>query len=82
MILISFFVCKQVKTIFTYTLRCTVLYIVELCDKSFKTQDKYVVMGIVIVEEKKVHSKGFIWFLGDVNHHQTGSLDSANKTDS
>ena len=54
----------------------------ECLDKSFQIQDENVVMGILIVEEKKVHCKGFVWLFGNVNHHQTYSLDSLNKTDS
>ena len=82
LILISFSVCTQMKSISTNTMRCTVRYTFEVCDKSFQIQDENVVMGILIVEEKKVHCKGFVWLFGNVNHHQTCSLDSVNKTDS
>ena len=81
-VLINFSDCTQMKTISTNTLRCTVRYTFELCDKSFQIQDENVVMGILIVEEKKVHCEGFVWLFGNVDHHQTSSLDSVNKTDS
>ena len=59
-----------------YTLRCTVHYIFEVCDKSIEIQDGYVMMSFLIVEEKKFHCEGILWHL---NHHQTCCLDSANK---
>ena len=70
------------ETISTNTLRCTVRYTFEVCDKLFQIQDENVVMGFLIVEEKKVHCERFVRLFGDVNHHQKCSLDSVNKTGS
>ena len=82
MALMRFFVCTQMKTISTNTMRCTVRYTFEVCNKLFQIQDENVVTGILIVEEKKVHCEGFVWLFGNVDHHETCSLDSVNKTDS
>ena len=60
-------------------------YVFEVRDKSFEIQVEYVVMGILIVQEKKVHSEAFVWFFGDVfwrRESQTCFLDSANETNS
>ena len=82
MVLIKFSVCTQRKTVSTYTLSCTVLYIFEVCDKSFKIKDEYLVTGILIVEGKKIQFGKSVLLLGNLYHHQTFSFNFANKTNS